>query len=65
MIKKYFRKQRHKRFVRSLLNDLRWEIVNTTLVGSATGWSDGITKHLENTGVLIRKYERRLKWLKF
>jgi len=65
MIKKYFRKQQHKRFVRSLLNDLRWDIVNTTIVASATGWTEGVTKHLENSGYLIRKYERRLKWLKF
>jgi len=65
MIKKYFRKQQHKRFVRSLLNDLRWDIVNTTIVASATGWTEGVTNHLENSGYLIRKYERRLKWLKF
>lgn len=65
MIKKYFRKQKHKRYVRTMLNDLRWDIVNTTIVGSATGWSEGVSKHLENNGYLIRKYERRLRWLKF
>jgi hypothetical protein len=65
MIKKFLRKQQHKRYVRSLLNDLRWDIVNTTIVASATGWTKGVTDHLENNGALIRKYERRLKWLKF
>ena len=63
MIKKLYRKLQHKKFVRMMIVDLHWDIINTTVVASATGWTDGVTNHLENNGNLIRKYERRLKWL--
>jgi len=65
MIKKYLRKHKHRVYVRALLNELRWDTINTTISASTTGWTDGVTKHLENNGRLIRKYERRLRWLKF
>ncbi len=65
MIKRYFRKHKHRIYVRALLNELRWDTINTTISASATGWTVGVTKHLENNGRLIRKYERRLRWLKF
>lgn len=64
-MKKYYRKLRHKRYVNKYLNDLRWEIINTTLSASAVGWTEGTSNHMCHLGWLIRKYERRLRWLKF
>jgi len=64
-MKQYLRKRRHVRYIKSIIRDLHWDIINTTLVASATGWTPGVTNHLENNGALIRKYERRVKWLRF
>ena len=48
-----------------MIVELHWDIINTTIVASSTGWTEGVTQHLKNNGLLIRKYERRLKWLRF
>lgn len=64
-MKKYLRKQKHIRFIKNQIVEMHWDIINTTVVASNTGWTEGVTNHLENCGGLIRKYERRLKWLKF
>ena len=65
MLKKYYRKKVHLRYVNKYLNDTRWEIINTVITASATEYSDSVIKHLDNLGGLIRKYERRRRWLKF
>ena len=64
-IKKYLRKKRHLRYVNFYLLDVRWEIINTVVAASAFEYNEKVTKHLENLGNLIRKYERRRRWLKF
>jgi len=64
-MKKYLRKQRHKRYVRKYLLDIRWEIINITISASAVGWTDATSKHICHLGWLIRKYERRMRWLRF
>ena len=53
------------RYVNSYLNSIRWEIINTVITASATEYNYAVTKHLDNLGGLIRKYERRRRWLKF
>lgn len=53
------------RYVNRYLEDIRWEIINTVIVSSETGFHNGIDKHLENLGMLVRKYERRRRLLKF
>jgi hypothetical protein len=64
-MKKYLRKIAHKRFVNRYLNDIRWEIINTVIAASATEYNEYVTTHLENLGRLVRKYERRRRWLRF
>lgn len=64
-MKKYLRKIAHKRFVNRYLNDIRWEIINTVIAASATEYNEYVTTHLDNLGRLVRKYERRRRWLRF
>ncbi len=64
-MKKYLRKLRHKRYTKRYIVELHWEIINTVISASATGFHNGVEKHLDNRGCLIRKYERRLRLLKF
>jgi len=64
-IKKYLRKRRHLRYVNCYLSDIRWEIINTVVAASATEFTYPVNKHLENLGQLVRKYERRSRWLRF
>jgi len=65
MLKKYYRKKVHLRYVSKYLNDTRWEIINTVIMASATEYNENVIKHLDNLGSLIRKYERRRRWLRF
>lgn len=64
-MKNFIRKRRHLRYTNKYLSDIRWEIINTVVSSSATGFHNGTDKHLENLGCLIRKYERRRRLLKF
>ena len=64
-MKKLIRKRMHKAFVRRYIVDLQWDSLNTMLVASATQWNDDIVALLDNNAKLIRKYERRNRWLKF
>lgn len=64
-MKKYLRKQLHLRYTKRYVSDLRWEIVNTVISASATGFHNRVDDYLESRGCLIRKYERRLRLLKF
>jgi len=64
-MKKVFRKIKHKRFVESYINELRWESLNVMLVASSTQWNDHVVALLDNNAKLIRKYERRRRWINF
>jgi len=64
-VKNYIRKRLHLRYVNSYINSIRWEIINTVITASATEYNYAVQKHLDNLGNLIRKYERRRRWLKF
>lgn len=64
-MKKLIRKRQHMIFVRRYIVDLQWDSLNTILVASKTQWNDDIIRALDNNGKLIRKYERRKRWLKF
>ena len=65
MIQKLLRKKRHMMFVRRFIVELQWDSLNTMLVASATQWNDDIVNLLDNNAKLIRKYERRNRWLRF
>jgi len=64
-VSNYLRKKRHLRYVNFYLLDVRWEIINTVIAASATEYNEKVTKHLNNLGGLVRKYERRSRWLRF
>lgn len=64
-MKKYFRKRRHLRYTNRYLNELRWDIINTVISSSQTGFHNGVDARLENLGLLIHKYERRRRLLRF
>jgi hypothetical protein len=64
-MKDYLRKKRHLRFIKRYLSDLHWDTINTVVAASSTEWTDKTTEHLMNNGNLIRKYERRKRWLSF
>lgn len=64
-MKKLIRKRRHMAYVRRYIIELQWDSLNTMLVASKTQWNDDIVKALDNNARLIRKYERRRRWLTF
>lgn len=64
-MKKLIRKRRHMIYVRRYIVELQWDSLNTMLVASKTQWNDDIIKSLDNNARLIRKYERRKRWLTF
>ncbi len=64
-MKKLIRKRMHKAYVRKYIVELQWDSLNTMLVASATQWNDDIVNLLDNNAKLIRKYERRNRWLRF
>ena len=65
MIQKLLRKKRHMMYVRRFIVELQWDSLNTMLVASATQWNDDVVSLLDNNAKLIRKYERRNRWLRF
>ena len=64
-MKKLIRKRRHMAYVRRYIIELQWDSLNTMLVASKTQWNDDIVRALDNNARLIRKYERRRRWLTF
>jgi hypothetical protein len=64
-MKKLFRKVSHKRYIDKYITELRWETLNTVITASRTQWNDDVVKLLDNNAQLIRKYERRRRWVKF
>jgi hypothetical protein len=55
---------RHKKYIDMYIAELRWEILNITITASRTQWNDDVIALLDNSAQLIRKYERRRRWLK-
>ncbi len=64
-MKRLIRKRRHMAYVRRYIVELQWDSLNTMLVASKTQWNDDIVRALDNNARLIRKYERRRRWLTF
>jgi hypothetical protein len=64
-MKRLIRKRRHMTYVRRYIVELQWDSLNTMLVASKTQWNDDIVRALDNNARLIRKYERRRRWLSF
>lgn len=65
-LRKIFRRQRHLKFVESYLTDLQLDTLNTVIQAQVyCNWCDDIIDHLNSNANLIRKYQRRLKLLRF
>lgn len=65
-IKNLFKRKKHLNYVKNYLHQLQFDTINTVIKAEVeSDWSKEITKHLNNNAVLIRKYQRRLKWLMF
>ena len=64
-MKRLIRKKRHMMYVNKYIVELQWDSLNTMLVASKTQWNDDIVRALDNNARLIRKYERRRRWLTF
>lgn len=64
-MKKILRKRRHLGYLQDTIRDMHWEIINTTMQSTNVGWTQQTTEYMINTAKLIRKYERRLKLLKY
>jgi len=64
-MKRLIRKRRHMTYVRRYIVQLQWDSLNTMLVASKTQWNDDIVRALDNNARLIRKYQRRKRWLTF
>lgn len=56
---------KHKRHMERYIAELRWESLNVMLMASATQWNQDVIALLDNNAKLIRKYERRKRWLIF
>lgn len=56
---------KHKRHMERYISELRWESLNVMLMASATQWNEDVIALLDNNAKLIRKYERRKRWLIF
>lgn len=52
-------------YVSAYINELRWDSLNIMISASATEWTEATQRVLINNSTLIRKYERRKRWLKF
>lgn len=64
ILKRISRKARHLAYLRQTLRELRYDTINTVLVCSHLNNLDDAREHLLNNAKLIRKYERRRKWLR-
>ena len=64
-MKKILRKLQHRKYVNAYINELRWDCLNTILTASKSQWNNDIVNLLDNNALLIRKYERRRRWLRF
>lgn len=64
-MKKILRKMAHKKYIDKYINDLRWESLNIMITASRTQWNNDVVALLDNNALLIRKYERRRRWVTF
>lgn len=65
VIKNVYRKFTHKRFVDRYICDLKYEIINSAIAFDKIDFPPKGVDHIKNCASLLRKYERRRRWLKF
>ena len=55
---------KHIASIKNFLSSLQIDNINLTIRASREGWDEQLQKSIVNNALLIRKYERRLKFLK-
>ena len=68
MIRRYFKKRQHIRFIHSRIYDLKYELLNMSLEMTCIDDSVDLYRKFEDIRLkaeLFKKYHRKLRWLRF
>ena len=65
LIGRKFRKKKHIKYISAMLTDIHIEIINTCVVSARLGWTEKTTQKVVHLSNLTRKYERRMRILKY
>jgi|TARA_B110000908_G_C10248915_1_gene450626 hypothetical protein len=65
IIGRKLRKKKHVNYISAMLTELHIELINTCIVSSRIGWTDEAISKLGHLSNIIRKYERRIRILKY
>jgi len=65
LIGRKFRKKKHIKYISAMLTDMHIEIINTCVISARIGWTEETTQKVVHLANLTRKYERRIRILKY
>ncbi len=65
LIGRKFRKKKHINYISAVLTDIHIEMINTCVVSARIGWTEETTQKVVYLANLTRKYERRMRILKY
>jgi hypothetical protein len=65
LIGRKFRKKKHIKYISAMLTDMHIEIINTCVTSARIGWTEETTQKVVHLANLTRKYERRIRILKY
>jgi hypothetical protein len=65
LIGRKFRKKKHIDYISAILTDIHIEMINTCVVSARIGWTEETTNKVVHLANLTRKYERRMRILKY
>ena len=65
LIGRKFRKKKHIDYISAILTDIHIEMINTCVVSARIGWTEETTQKVVHLANLTRKYERRMRILKY
>jgi hypothetical protein len=65
LIGRKFRKKKHIKYISAMLTDIHIEIINTCVISARIGWTEETTQKVVHLANLTRKYERRIRILKY
>ena len=65
LIGRKFRKKKHINYISAILTDIHIEMINTCVVSARIGWTEETTNKVVHLANLTRKYERRMRILKY
>jgi len=65
LIGRKFRKKKHIKYISAMLTDMHIEIINTCVISARIGRTEETTQKVVHLANLTRKYERRIRILKY